>query len=126
MATRRAPPPKTVEEYLQRVPPPSRTLLRRLRRTILDAAPGSQEGISYGMPVIRSGRVRLNFAAFSDHCSLFGWARVRSQFSTELRPFEQGRGTLHFSAEHPLPPQLVARLVKALLAEDRARPPRRP
>ncbi len=120
MTARRRPVPATVDEYLRHVPPKSRAALQRLRDLIKAAAPKATESILYGMPTLRQGRMRLNLAAFDDHCSLYGWARVREEFSEELKPFETGRGTLRFTPEHPLPARLVRRMVKALVALDGA------
>jgi uncharacterized protein YdhG (YjbR/CyaY superfamily) len=113
---RRAAVPRTVDEYLRGISPDSRAALKRLRTIIRTAAPNAEELLSYGHPAFRQGKMRVNYAAFHDHCSLFGWARVREQFSSELAPFETGRGTLAFTPNRPLPPDLVSRIVKALLA----------
>ena len=123
MPADRAPLPKSVDAYLARLPPEPRAVLERIRATIRKAAPDAEEIISYGHPAFRQGRMRVNYAAFSDHLSLYGWARVREAFSTEIAPFESQRGTLRFTVDHPLPLDLVARIVRALLALD---PPPRP
>jgi uncharacterized protein YdhG (YjbR/CyaY superfamily) len=118
MATPRKLTPKTIDEYLGQVPPDSRVALQRLRKLIKMAAPDSEESIVYGLPTFRQGRMRLNIAAFKDHCSFYGWARVRPDFSDELKPFESGRGTLRFTPDRPLPAHLVTRIVRALVALD--------
>jgi len=122
MSLRRAPAPSTVDQYLALVPPKFRATLQRLRRTIKAAAPDAEEVISYQMPAFRRNGMLVYFAAFRDHCSLFvGSARVRRQFSAELKPFTAGKGTLRFTPERPLPAGLVTRIVKARLAENAAR-----
>lgn len=118
MPRRRAAGPKSVDAYLDRVPPDSRAALQRLRKIIRAAAPGVVEEIRYGMPTFRHGSMRLHIAAFKDHCSVYGWARVRSKYVRELGPFEEGKGTLRFTPERPLPDRLVTRMVKSLVALD--------
>lgn len=114
--------PKTVDEYLARVPPKFRPALERLRKTIRAAAPDAEEYIGYGMPAFRQEGYLVYYAAFKDHCSLFVASdTVRRQFSAELKPFERGKGTLHFTPERPIPARLVTRIVKARLAENAAR-----
>ena len=121
MAPRRPRAPKTVDEYMARVPPKFRTALQQLRKTIKDAAPDADEVISYQMPAFRQNGMLVYFAAFKDHCSLFAASdQVRRQFSAELKPFEAGKGTLHFTPDRPLPAALVTRIVKARLAENAA------
>jgi uncharacterized protein YdhG (YjbR/CyaY superfamily) len=122
MTPRRAPAPKTVDEYLARVPPKFRATLQRLRKTIKAAAPDAEEVISYQMPAFKQNGMLVYFAAFEDHCSLFvGSPDVRRQFSVELKPFMAGKGTVHFTPDRPLPARLVTRIVKARLAENDAR-----
>lgn len=122
MAPQGAPAPKTVDEYLARVPPKFRTALQRLRKTIKAAAPEVDEVISYQMPAFRQNGMLVYYAGFNDHCSLFvGSAQVRRQFSAELKPFKAGKGTVHFTPDRPLPADLVTRIVKARLAENAAR-----
>lgn len=125
MTPRRAPSPKTVDEYLARVPPKFRATLRKLRKTIKAAAPDAEEVISYQMPAFRQNGMLVYFAAFKDHCSLFAVSpKVRRQFSAELKPFMTGKGTVRFTPDGPLPARLVTRIVKALVAENAARRPK--
>jgi len=122
MTPPRGHPPKTVDEYVEQVPPPFRALLEGLRKTIRSAAPDAEEVISYRMPAFRKDGMLVYYAAFSDHCSLFvGSATVRRKFGRELKPFLAGKSTVRFTPERPLPAALVTRIVKARLAENAAR-----
>src|SRR5882672_12091239 len=112
MATMKARPAKTVDEYMARVPPKFRPTLKRLRKTIKAAAPEAEEVISYQMPAFRQNGMLVYYAAFKDHCSLFvGSEKVRRQFAVELKPFEAGKGTHQFTPEKPIPAGLVTRIV---------------
>jgi uncharacterized protein YdhG (YjbR/CyaY superfamily) len=112
----------SVDEYFESVPKDMRAALNKIRETIKTAAPDADEVIRHGMPAFRQNGMLVYYAAFRDHCSFFaGSARVRRQFSAELKPFEAGKGTLHFTPEHPLPADLVTRIVKARVAENAAR-----
>ena len=112
----------SVDEYLESLPQDARAALNRLRKTIKAAAPEADEVISYGMPAFRQNGMLVYYAAFKDHYSLFGVsAKVRRQFSAELKPFETGKGTIHFTPERPLPTHLVTRIVKARVAENSSR-----
>lgn len=114
--------PGSIDEYLATVPAETRVVLERLRRTIRAAAPEAEEVISYKMPAFRQDGVLVYFAAFEDHCSFFpGSVVTQAQFAKELKPFAAGKGTVHFTPEHPLPASLVTRIVKARLAENKAR-----
>jgi len=64
--------PKTVEEYLARVPEPARTTLNKVRAMIRAVVPAeAAEGISYGIPTFKYNGGLVAFAAFKDHCSFF-------------------------------------------------------
>jgi uncharacterized protein YdhG (YjbR/CyaY superfamily) len=122
MSPDRAPDPEGVDAYLAHVPPKFRTVLLRLRKTIRSAAPHADEVISYKLPVFRQNGMLVYYGAFSDHCSFFvGSATVRRRFSSELKPFESGKGTMRFTPDRPLPANLVTRIVKARVAENIAR-----
>ena len=112
---------RSVEEYLAEVPAPARAVLDDLRATIKAAAPGSTEGIAYQMPAFREqGRFLVSFAAFKDHCSLFPASEaVMGELGEELQPYFNGKGTLRFSPDDPMPATLVRRIVELRLEEVR-------
>lgn len=115
------PKPKTVDEYLERVPEPARTTLEKVRATLKAASPkDATEGIGYQMPAIRcNGRFIFYYAAFKNHCSLFpSSARVLEQFKEELKGYDVDKGTIRFSPDKPPPAALIKKLMKARLAES--------
>jgi len=110
--------PKNVEEYLARVPEPSRITLSKVRAAIRTAVPpGTTEVISYGMPAFKHNEVLVWYAAFSNHCSLFPTGAVIEAFKKELNGFSTSKGTIQFSTDKPLPIALVKKLVKARVAQ---------
>lgn len=112
--------PRTVDEYLARVPEPSRSALVRIRAVIRSVVPpDATDTISYGIPAFKYNGTLVWFAAFSKHCSLFPGASVIHDFKEELRGFTTSKGTIHFTAAKPLPATLVKKLVKARIAQMR-------
>jgi uncharacterized protein YdhG (YjbR/CyaY superfamily) len=111
--------PRTVDEYLERVPEPARTTLKKIRTVIRSVAPPeATEGISYGMPTFKYKGMLASFAAFSDHCSLFPGAGPTIEFKDELKNFQTSKGTIRFAPNKPLPATLLKRLMKARIAEN--------
>jgi uncharacterized protein YdhG (YjbR/CyaY superfamily) len=111
--------PRTVDEYLEGVPEPARTTLKRIRTVIRSVAPPeATEGISYGMPTFKYKGMLASFAAFSDHCSLFPGAGPTIEFRNELKNFQTSKGTIRFAPNKPLPATLLKRLLKARIAEN--------
>ena len=112
---------KTVAEYLANVPPKERATLQKLRKTIRATARGAEEKIGYGMPGFKySGRMLVYFAAFKGHCSFFAGRKLLATFKKELKPFDTSVGTIRFTADHPLPPALVKKIVKLRMRENEA------
>jgi uncharacterized protein YdhG (YjbR/CyaY superfamily) len=111
--------PKTVDEYLARVPEPGRGALKKMRAAIRSVVPReAAEIISYGIPAFKTNRVLVWYAAFSGHCSLFPKAAIIAEFKDELKGFSTSKGTIHFPLSKPLPMALIKKLVKARVAQN--------
>jgi len=112
----------SVSDYLKAVPPAQRVLLKKLRQTIRAAAPKATEVISYGIPGYKHHGMLVYFAAFKDHCSLFGvGTRLMEQHQKALARFKKSKGTIQFTVEKPIPLALVKQLVKARVAQNEAK-----
>lgn len=111
--------PKTVDEYLAMQPGPVREMLEQLRQTILKAAPGAEELISYGMPGYKLNGPLVYFGAFKKHCSFFpGSGSLLNEFAEELKEFTTSKGTLQFTVDKPLPKALATRMVKLRVKQN--------
>jgi uncharacterized protein YdhG (YjbR/CyaY superfamily) len=112
----------SVADYLKAVPPAPRALLQKLRRTIKGAAPKATELISYGIPAYRHHGMLVYFAAFKEHCSLFGvGTALMKTHRRALAPYKMSKGTIQFTVDKPLPMALVRKLVTARVAQNEAR-----
>ncbi len=110
--------PKSVEDYLARVPEPARGTLEKIRAVIRSVAPPeSEEVISYRIPMFKYKGMLMGFAAFSNHCSLFPGA-LPAAFKDELKQYPTAKGTIQFPVDKPLPAALVRKLVKSRIAEN--------
>jgi uncharacterized protein YdhG (YjbR/CyaY superfamily) len=106
--------PKSVDEYLNGFPGPTRRALGQIRAAIrLVVPPATTEIISYRMPAFKLKRVLVWYAAFSNHCSLFPTAAVIAAFKDELKSFTTTKGTIHFPIDKPVPTPLIKKMVKA-------------
>jgi len=109
--------PRTpIDDYLARVPSAAfRSELERIRGIVRDMVPDAEEVISYGVPTMKRGGAIVHFAAFKSHCSLFAGYTV-GDFAEELRGYRTSTGTIRFTPDHPLPEDLVRRIVQARLS----------
>ena len=112
----------SVTDYLKAAPPAQRALLKKLRRAIKAAAPKATEVISYGIPGYKHHGMLVYFAAFKNHCSLFGvGTALMTEHHQALAPYKKSKGTIQFTVEKPLSMTLVRKLVKARVRENEAR-----
>jgi len=113
--------PKTVDEYLARVPEPARSTLTRIRQVIRSVVPPeTTEVISYAIPMFKYNGMLIGYAAFSKHCSLFPTGSgVIENFKKELAGYKTSRGTIQFPSDKGFPDALLKKIVKARVKENR-------
>jgi len=104
---------RDVDEYMAQLPDDRRAAMEQLRGTIRSAAPDATEAISYNMPAFRlGGRFLVSYEAFKNHYSLFPWSDgMVEELGDEMEPYAVGKGTIRFSADKPIPLELVTRIV---------------
>jgi uncharacterized protein YdhG (YjbR/CyaY superfamily) len=111
-----------VDDYIAPLPQAVRTTLEELRNVIRAAAPKADEAISYRIPTYKHYGSLVHFAAFKDHCSLIVVSELTLRsFSNELKSYRTSGTTTHFTAEKPLPAELVTRIAKARIEENELR-----
>ncbi len=108
-----------VDEYLRGLDEPKRTTLEALRRMILEIVPDAEQVISYRVPAFRlGGKTFAGFAAFKDHLSYLPFSgSVLGQLGEELAGYQMTKSALHFAVDHPLPRDLVEKLIAVRRAE---------
>jgi uncharacterized protein YdhG (YjbR/CyaY superfamily) len=112
---------RTVEEYLNALPEAPRRALEKIRVIIKSTAPKAEELISYGMPGYKYHGPLVYMAAFKDHLSFFPGSSQIIKLYDELKNFKTSKGTIQFTVEKPLPAGIVKKIVKARMAENKAR-----
>lgn len=111
-----------VDAFLAALPSETSTALENLRRAIRAAAPDAEESINYGVPAFKyRGRPLVSFGAAKGHCSFYVQSpAVMDAHGDELASYDTSKGTVRFPPDKPLPDALVAKLVRARLAETDA------
>jgi uncharacterized protein YdhG (YjbR/CyaY superfamily) len=112
-----------IDATLAALPADQGAALQALRETIAAAAPDAEETISYGMPAFRyHGRALVSYAGFKGHCSLFPMSgSLIEAHKDAFVDFATAKGTLQFTPDHPIPPNLVELIVRERKAQIDAR-----
>src|SRR2546426_1510767 len=110
---------KTIDEYIKASPTDVQGILQSLRLTIREAAPEAVETISYQMPTFKlNGRGLVYFAAFKNHIGFYPIPSGVEALEKELSPYKQGKGSVQFPIDQPVPYDLVRRIVTFRVNEN--------
>jgi uncharacterized protein YdhG (YjbR/CyaY superfamily) len=111
-----------IDAYLASLPVDQRDALQSLRETIAAAAPEAEEGLSYGIPAFRyRSRPLVTYLAAKSHLGFYPMSpQVVDDLSDELKDFSLAKSTIRFTPDHPIPSDLVRRIVRARIGETDA------
>ncbi len=90
-----------------------------IRRTIKEAAPEAEEVISYQMPAYRQHGILVYFAAFKNHIGFYATPNGHNQFKEQLAIYKQGKGSVQFPLDKPIPFDLISKIVKFRVQENK-------
>ena len=110
---------KDVDEYIKTFPVEVQSILKIIRSIIFNVAPEANESISYGMPAYKTnGKPLVYFAAYKKHIGLYATPSAHTSFAKELEAYKQGKGSVQFSINQPIPYALIERIVEFKLKEN--------
>lgn len=113
---------KSMDEYIGTFPEDVQKILEGLRTTIKTAAPDAEETISYNIPTFKmNGRYLIYFAGWKNHISLYPIPVGSEAFNKQVAKYAEGKGTLKFPIDKPLPMKLITKIVKLKLVENQKR-----
>lgn len=102
-----------VEEYIETFPKEVQNVLEQVRQTIKKAAPAAAESISYAMPAYKfNDKPLVYFAGYENHIGLYATPSGHKAFEKELSKYKQGKGSVQFPLDEPMPLDLITRIVK--------------
>ena len=110
---------RDVDEYISTFPENTREILEKVRTTIRKAAPDAEESIAYGMPAYKLfKRPLVYFAGFTNHIGFYATPTGHSEFSEALSEYKQGKGSVQFPIDKPMPLDLISRITKFRVKEN--------
>ena len=100
-----------VDEYITGFPPEVQQIMHEIRRIITDEAPDAVEGMAYGMPGYKThGKPLVYFAGYKKHIGFYATPTGHSAFAEELAHYKQGKGSVQFPLDKPIPYDLISRM----------------
>ena len=107
----------TIDEYIDAQSHPQAELLQDLRKAILEAVPDAIETFNYGVPafsLVKNGKAnqQIMIGAFKNHVGIYPHPTTIVKFEKELSKFKQGKGSIQFPLDKPIPSKLIEKMVK--------------
>jgi uncharacterized protein YdhG (YjbR/CyaY superfamily) len=118
---------KLVTAHLKKFDKEQRLILQEIREVTLKALPGAKEVIKYGIPtfVIEDIAV-LGFDGFKGHNSIFPYSgSFNSRLSSDLKKYEQTKGSIHFGLSQNFPKALLIKIIKERISQINESYPKR-
>lgn len=117
------PAPADIDSYLAALPREDhRKALSDLRALIKHMLPDAVECISYAMPGHRQpgpkGKMVIGYASFARHCGVYSHSgTVAPKLAADFAGWQSSKSGFLFTPEHPLPDDLLKRMIALRLAE---------
>ena len=105
--------------YIDTFPLNTQTLLWQLDSIIRQACPDATTDFKYGMPTfVLEGINLVHYAGYAHHIGFYPTPSAIEQFENELKPYQRSKGAVQFPLDHPLPTDLIHRMVLARVKEN--------
>jgi uncharacterized protein YdhG (YjbR/CyaY superfamily) len=103
----------SIDEYIAACPPQSQERLQKIRETIKKLAPEAKEKISYQIACFElNGKNLVHFAGWKAHVSMYPIPKGTKEFTKAIAQYADGKGTIKFPLDKPLPLKLIRQVVK--------------
>jgi uncharacterized protein YdhG (YjbR/CyaY superfamily) len=111
---------KTVDEYISGFPKEIKARLKLIRKVIKENAPEADESMAYGMPAYKTNKKPLvYFAGYEKHIGFYATPSGHEKFKKKLSVYKQGKGSVQFPLDEPLPIDLIVEIVKFRVKENK-------
>ncbi len=111
--------PLNIDVYISQFPKDIQGILEQVRVTIKNAAPTTEEVIKYGMPTFMlNGKNLVFFAGFKNHIGFYATPTGHEAFKDALSIYKQGKGSVQFPLDKPIPYDLITQIVQFRVQEN--------
>ncbi|HSN61790.1 MAG TPA: DUF1801 domain-containing protein, partial [Ferruginibacter sp.] len=106
------PKPTTIDDYISGFPKETQIVLKKIRMAIKKLVPNAEETISYAIPTFKlNGHYLIYFAAFNNHIGFYATPTGHEKFQEALSKYKQGKGSVQFPLDKPMPYDLIKQIV---------------
>lgn len=107
----------TIDDYIANQPKEAQRVLQELRGIIKEAAPDASETLNYKVPsftLVKNGKrdQQIMIAGYAKFVGFYPFPTTMAKFYDELKGYKQGKGSVQFPLNKPLPKELIMRMVK--------------
>jgi uncharacterized protein YdhG (YjbR/CyaY superfamily) len=109
-----------INSYIAALQPEFQSRMNAIRTLVKEMAPDAVEKIAYQMPAFYlNSRPLVYYASFKSHIGFYPIPSGLEAFKNELKEWKQGKGSVQFPINKPLPIELIRRIVEYRINENR-------
>lgn len=107
-----------IKNYIATFPKEVQARLIQLHEMILNENASIEEHFAYKMPAYRlHGKPLIYYAGYAKHIGVYAMSIAHENFKDELKGYKQGKGSVQFPLNEPLPLDLIQRMIKFRVTE---------
>ncbi len=111
--------PASIDSHIASLPVNVQKKVESIRELIHASVPEAKECIKYGIPTFTLNEKNLvHFAGYVTHVGFYPAPSGIEAFKDELVPYFNGKGTLRFPLDKPLPLDLIKKIVMFRVSEN--------
>src|SRR5258706_15716070 len=108
----------SMDEYIATFPGETQKGLEEVREIIRSIVPDARENISYQIAAFEvNGKNFIHIAGWKKHISIYPIPVGTDAFNNEIAKYADGKGTVKFPLDKPLPVALIEKAIKYRLAD---------
>lgn len=107
----------SIDAYIAGFPEDVQVVLQQIRVTIKKVVPEAEEAIKYDMPTFVLHGNLVHFAAFKKHIGFYPAPAGEPAFEDALAGYKQGKGSVQFPLDQPMPLDLIVKIVQDRVAK---------
>ncbi len=107
-----------VDTYIHQFDGEVKKRLEMMRLLVRTTAPKAEESIAYGLPAYKlNGKPLVYFGGFPNHTGFYATPNGHEAFKDEFAKYKQGKGSVQFPHDRPLPVDLIKHVVQFRISQ---------